>query len=212
MKYDLHCHTQYSACSLLRPPLFLKLIRKKMNGVAITDHNTLKGYKVIKKLNKDKDFEIIKGVEKDTDKGHVLAYYVNSVPKSKKFFEVIDSFKSQGAIIAIAHPFSYVGRHKFHFDSKAVKKLDAVETRNASMSKIQNKKASALANKFKLAKIGGSDSHFVSEVGLSYTIFEGDLRKAIKNRKTRVGGQLKYFVSRQLAGYFLSKFRNPLKK
>ncbi|MBW3023029.1 PHP domain-containing protein [Candidatus Woesearchaeota archaeon] len=211
MKYDMHCHTWYSPCSLLSPPVFLKFISKEMDGIAITDHDTLKGYEVLKKINKKKDFEIVKGVEKTTDNGHVLAYYVNYVPKTNDFFEVMDSFKSQGAIIATAHPYSYVKRHKFRLAEKEIRRFDAVECRNATMSEKQNKKAVALANKHNLAKIAGSDSHFVSEVGMCYTIFEGDLREAIRKRKTKVGGKLKYFVFNQVASAVLSKFRNPLK-
>jgi len=207
MKYDLHCHTWYSPCSLLSPPIFLKFISRKMDGIAITDHDTLKGYEAAKKLNKDRDFEIIKAVEKTTDKGHMLAYYVNSVPKTNEFFEALDSFRSQGAILAIAHPFSYVKRHKFHFSKEAVKKVDAIECRNATMNLAQNRKAVALAGKYSLAKTGGSDSHFVSEIGMSYTVFEGELRKAIKKRQASVGGKLKYLPFNHLAASVLSLLR-----
>ena len=207
MKYDLHCHTQYSACSLLSPALFLKLITKKMDGIAVTDHNTLRGYNAIKRLNKNRDFEIIKGVEKTTNLGHVLAYYVNDIPKSNDFLEVADSFKSQGAIVATAHPFSYVGRHKFHFSRENIRKLDAIECRNATMNEKQNQRAIEMADRHSLAKIAGSDSHFVSEVGMAYTVFEGELMDAIKKRKTAVGGKLKYYVFNHIAASVLSFFR-----
>lgn len=207
MKYDLHCHTWYSPCSLLSPPIFLKFISRKMDGVAITDHDTIKGYEVARKLNKDREFKIIKAVEKTTDRGHVLAYYINEVPKTNNFFEVLDSFRAQGAIVAIAHPFSYVKKHKFNFSKEAVRKVDAIECRNASMNAEQNHKAVMLANKYNISKIGGSDSHFVSEVGLAYTRFEGDLRMALKKRETFAEGKLKYFVLNQFASSILSLAR-----
>ena len=207
MRYDLHCHTQYSTCSLLSPAIFLRMITKKMDGIAVTDHDTLDGYYAIKKLNKNRDFEIIKAVEKNTTNGHLLAYYINSVPKSNDFFEAVDSFKSQGALLAIAHPFSYVGKHKFRFDRNALRKIDALECRNASMSEKQNSRAVDMAGRYRIAKIGGSDSHFVAEVGLSYTIFDGNLRTAIKKRKTSVGGTLKYFVLNQMASMILHQVR-----
>lgn len=211
MIYDLHCHTKYSACSVLSPEIFLKIISKKADGVAITDHDTLKGYEKIKKINKNKDFDIISGVEKTTNFGHVLAYYVNKIPKSNDFFEVIDSLKSQGAIIAIAHPFSYIKKHSFDFAmaeiNKIIKKIDAIECFNATMNKKQNFLARKMVYKYNTAKIGGSDSHFVSEIGKAYTLFEENLRKAIKTKKTYTTGKLEYHPLNQLASSFLSFFR-----
>ena len=60
MKYDLHNHTNHSPCSNLKPEILLKFVEKRgMNGIAVTDHNTIKGALEVKKLNKDKDFEVI---------------------------------------------------------------------------------------------------------------------------------------------------------
>ena len=62
-KYDLHIHTEYSRCSNLKPEILLKLAKKlKFDGIAVTDHNTIKGSLAVKRLNKDKD---LKFKEKD---------------------------------------------------------------------------------------------------------------------------------------------------
>ena len=62
MKYDLHVHTKYSKCSNLKPSVILKRAKEKgLNGIAIADHNTIKGALEVKKLNKGNSFEVIVG-------------------------------------------------------------------------------------------------------------------------------------------------------
>src|SRR3990167_1868027 len=64
LKYDLHMHTCYSKCSNLRPEILLKTAKERgLNGIAVTDHNTIEGALRIKNLNKDKNFEVIIGEE-----------------------------------------------------------------------------------------------------------------------------------------------------
>ena len=50
--YDLHIHSKYSACSNLKLKIILKFAKKrKLDGIAVTDHNTMKGALQLKKLN-----------------------------------------------------------------------------------------------------------------------------------------------------------------
>lgn len=196
MKYDLHNHTHYSPCSNNKPETLLKLIKKRgMNGIAITDHHTIKGALKVKKLNKDKDFEVIIGDEVTTNFGDVLTYYLHEEIKSRDFFSVVDEVKKQGGLIAIPHPFrmSINPRLKFQYPiSKLKNKIDAIECFNARMLPGNNEKAQKLAKKLKIAGIGGSDAHFIFDIGRAYTIFDGDLRKALKNNKTDYNGTILY--------------------
>ena len=87
MKYDLHNHTYYSKCSNLKPEILIKAAKKKgMDGIAVTDHNTMKGALEARKLNKDKDFEVILGEEIGTNFGDVIGLYLKKEIKSKEFF------------------------------------------------------------------------------------------------------------------------------
>ena len=44
MKYDLHIHSKYSYNGILEPKDILKIaIKRGSDGIAITDHNTVKG-------------------------------------------------------------------------------------------------------------------------------------------------------------------------
>ena len=51
--------------------------------------------------------------------------------------------------------------------------------------RVQGPIVDKVAEKFNLAKTGGSDAHFSFEMGRSFTLFDGDLRDAIKRRRTK---------------------------
>ncbi|MBW2990866.1 PHP domain-containing protein [Candidatus Woesearchaeota archaeon] len=219
-KYDVHIHTYHSKCSgntkLKR--ILKKAKQKGLSGIAVTDHNTIKGALELKRLNKDKDFKIIVGEEIKTDVGHVLAYYLKKEIKPGKLSRVIKDIKKQKAIGVLAHPFNYphpvkqataviaklIGiKHKRASvnltpeNVKLVKKLDAIEGFNSRcMLKKENKDAQKLASKFNLPVIAGSDGHFLWELGNAYVKFEDELslRQAIKKRELRIKGRHSNFI------------------
>ena len=187
-KYDLHTHTHYSKCSNLNPKTSLKIAKKKgFNGMAVTDHHTIKGGQAVKKLNKDKDFEVIPGVEISTDAGDVLAYYVSKDIKTRDFYEMVDEVRKQNGLIVVPHPYRVSTNPNHHFKipfEKIKNKIDAVECFNARMlSNSSNKKAEEVALRLNIAKTGGSDGHFFFEIGNGYTLFDSDLRTALKKKK-----------------------------
>jgi len=192
-KYDLHIHTYHSSCSRIKPEKLLKIAKKKgLNGIAVTDHNTIKGGLEAKKLNKDKNFEVIVGAEIKTPKGEILGYYLNKEIKSRTPAEVIDEIHSQGGLAFIAHPFTGgIIRKAMHADWDEIKKVDGFETFNARMLfRWENELAQQFAQKQKIAQIGGSDAHFCYEIGRAFTSFEGSFREAVKKKKTFVCGRI----------------------
>ena len=197
LKYDLHMHTHYSKCSNMKPEILLKTAKKRgLNGIAVTDHYTLEGALKVKKLNKDKDFDVIVGDEISTADGDVLAYYLHKPIKSTGFFGVVEEVKKQNGLIVIPHPFrtSINPHHKFKLPFEKVKnKIDAIECFNARMLfSGDNKKADDIANKLNIAKTGGSDAHFKFEIATGCTLFDNNLRKALKNKKTKAIGTIRY--------------------
>ena len=196
LKYDLHNHTHYSSCSNNKPEILLKVAKKRgMNGIAVTDHGTMKGALKVKKLNKDKDFEVIVGCEVDTNFGDLLTYYLQKEIKSKDFFDVVDEVRKQNGLLIIPHPFrkSLNPKHTFGYPIEKLKnKIDAIECFNARMLPGNNEKAQELAKKFDITGTGGSDSHFRFEISRAYTIFDGTLREALKKKKTKYEGTILY--------------------
>ena len=195
-KYDLHMHTHYSKCSNLKPETILKLAKKLgLNGIAITDHNEIKGALEVKKLNKDKNFEVIVGEEISTNCGDVLVYYLDKKIEEIDFFAAVRQARNQDALVILPHPFrtTLVSNHKFQLPLEQVKKkIDAIECFNARTLPGDNKKANAAAERLGIAKTAGSDSHFFFEIGTAFSIFDGDLRSAIKKKKVEARGTIMF--------------------
>jgi len=192
-KYDLHIHSYFSSCSFMKPAKILRIAKKrKLNGVAITDHNTIKGGLEAKRLNKDKNFEVIVGAEIKTKIGEIIGYYLKKEIKQRDPVKVIKEIHRQGGFAVIAHPFSHgwIRKH-LKVDLKELKGLDGVEAHNArNMFAWENFYAVLAAEKCNLAKTGGSDAHFYHEIGRGYTLFSGSLKSAVKKRKTYAAGRI----------------------
>jgi predicted metal-dependent phosphoesterase TrpH len=206
-KYDLHSHTKHSRCSINKPARVLKLAKRRgLDGIAITDHNDIKGAKEVARLNKDRDFEVIIGEEVMTDQCELLVYYLKRRIKPGKYEDVIRDVRKQGAICSIAHPFSGGGRKNINpdFFLKLPKKYlpDAIETFNARIiMEESNSSAKGLARDLGLAETGGSDGHFPAEIGAGYTAFKGSLKEAMLARRTVTGGKSRFpFFHRSLTG------------
>jgi predicted metal-dependent phosphoesterase TrpH len=199
-KYDLHCHTNYSLCSCADTASVLRrALRSSLSGLAITDHNEIAGALKAKKIlsgdfkdeSRKKDFELIIGEEIMTERGEVLAYYLNERIRPGPLFEVLDRIKEQGALSSIAHPYT-IFRNGFRGDIFDVKKrADALECFNSrNLIPGRNMVAGKMAELLSLAKTGGSDAHLAFEVGCAYTLFPENmsLEKALKARKTFARG------------------------
>ncbi|MGV8141713.1 MAG: PHP-associated domain-containing protein [Candidatus Woesearchaeota archaeon] len=211
-KYDLHIHSYYSNCSRNDPKKILEYAKKAgLNGIAITDHHTMRAYPILKKLNKDKNFEIIPGEEIRTQYGDVIALYIQKEVQSRDFFQVIKEIKAQGGLVIIPHPFRPVPWLKFKYSFNKIKgKIDAVETFNSRNTVSANVDAVKIAKKLGLAQVGSSDAHTLFDIGKGYTLFKGDLRKAIKGRTTTVYGTTKFGMISAMISSVNSRILTPL--
>jgi predicted metal-dependent phosphoesterase TrpH len=192
MKYDLHVHSKYSHDSLLDPSEILKIaIKRGLDGVAIIDHNTIKGGLVAEKTNKNPDFEVIVGSEIKTEYGDIIGLFLNEEVKSRKFMEVIEEIKNQGGLTALAHPF-----RPYEVPEKIILHLDFIEGFNARSKKWQNQKAYALALTLNKKVIAGSDAHFSFEIGRG--------RTHTNNRFQKAGGDENITLSGQESNYYVT--------
>ena len=193
MKYDLHMHTYYSKCSNIKPADLLRIAKEKgLNGVAITDHHTISGAIEAKNLNRDINFEVIVGEEITTDCGEVLGLYLKDKIERGEFNHVLGEIKKQNGIAIFAHPFA---EFKAKAKGDVFSKVDAIEAINSrSLFKFENLKSQIKAKELDMAVTAGSDAHFKSEIGRAYTEFSGNLRDAIKNKKTKIYGHNKWSV------------------
>lgn len=190
MKYfDLHVHSKYSSDGVLRPEEIIKIaIKKGLNGVAITDHNTIKGGICAKKYETD-DFEVIVGSEIFTDRGDVIGLFLSEEIKSRQFHDVISEVKEQDGIIVIPHPFDELRHSSFHPEDCDVGLIDCIEIFNSRcICPKYNDKAIEFKTKHRLNFTGGSDAHFSNEIGNA-----GIITKDINIRKSIANGDIEIF-------------------
>lgn len=191
ISFDFHVHSIYSTDCLLTPKIIAKISSKvKLNGLAITDHNTIKGALAISKLAPPSMTNVV-GCEISTDAGHIVGLFLNDEIKTRESLEVLDEIRSQGGISVIAHPqrVSFTEERKFR---ELLTKIDAVEILNSrapmpSMDTLEELKA---LNKILLA---GSDAHLSWEIGLCRVLINSEISNAEELRKSILTGS--YWVA-----------------
>ncbi len=195
MKFDMHVHTlQSKRCGWIRPERLIKhAMEIGLDGLAVTDHDTIDGALDVYDMVRDEqlEFEVIIGEEITTDRGEVLAYFINEEIKPGIFKEVLTQIKLAGGISAIPHPFDKKRRQSIHPTKLDVKYVDCIEAFNARcISKKQNEISYNFGIKHNLAITAGSDAHFLNEVGGGGIITEQkDIREAIINKDLTIFGR-----------------------
>jgi predicted metal-dependent phosphoesterase TrpH len=170
LKLDLHIHSQYSEDGIGTPKEIIKSLQKKgLDGMAITDHNTVTGGLKALKIA-PKDFIVIPGVEISTSDGHVLALNIkNDIPRALSVEETVEQIIDLGGTPVVPHLFRNMSGIKIDNLKKIVEKIPAIEVFNSCSIPKTNLKTVKIAKKFNLGGIGGSDSHHPQFVGYAYT-------------------------------------------
>ncbi len=191
MKLDMHVHTLHSPrCGWMKPKhLIERAIEKGLDGLAVTDHNTIDGAREVFDMVNDEQMKlsVIIGEEISTDRGEVLAYFINREIEPGPFAEVLTEIRRAGGISAIPHPFERI-RNGFTGVDAVVGDVNAIEVLNSRC--LSNRKAFDLCLAHKKTMLGGSDAHFCREVGRAWTEISDDPRACILAGRTRVGGGL----------------------
>ncbi|WP_321418846.1 PHP domain-containing protein [uncultured Methanomethylovorans sp.] len=192
MKYDLHTHTKYSPrCGYMEPKTIVKLARKRgLDGIAITDHDTIKGSMKTREYA-DKSLEVIIGSEVMTSRGEVIGLFLSDEILSTDFISVVEEIHDQNGIAIVPHPFDTLRKSALWPTEDDVKYLDGVEGFNArNVYQKSNTDAIEFGKKHKLAITAGSDAHFSNEIGNAGVITDNaDLREAILSKEIEIFGK-----------------------
>jgi predicted metal-dependent phosphoesterase TrpH len=172
MKIEMHVHSKYSNdCNLEIKDIIKQIKKKNLDGFALTDHNSIKGWKQARKLAKLNNLKFIPACEIKTNKGEVIGYFMKRKIKSTKFENVLNELKKQNAKISIPHAFDTVRRSSAVCDKyiiiKNKNKIDYLELNRRSL--FSNKKVLSFAKKYNFKLIAGSDAHWLWEIGKYYT-------------------------------------------
>ena len=170
LKIDLHVHTCYSPDAVTTLKEVVTYSKKRgLDGVAITDHDTLAG--ALKLQNSD--LIVIPGIEITTLRGHLLALNVTTpIPAKLDINETIQRIHEAGGIAVAAHPTVFYKSAP----SQQTASYDAIEVINSAAIPFQlftylNRNLATCLN---LPQIAGSDSHYAPEIGAAYTVIEAD--------------------------------------
>jgi len=191
IKLDLHIHSQYSEDGKGSPKDIIKYLQKRgINGVAITDHNTVEGSLKALKVA-PKDFIVIPSLEISTADGHIIGLNVKeNIPRGLSVEETIEKIIDLDGTPIVPHLIRSMSGIKEKGLKKINKKISAIEVFNACSTPQSNLKTAKVAKKYNLGGTGGSDSHDPKYAGYGYTVVEttdysiDSIISAINKKKT----------------------------
>ena len=195
MIVDLHVHTRLSSDSNVAPEQYLEFAKSSGRGlgaICFTEHRLFPGHHEVGRLYAElaEQFQIaiFKGIEVDTDLGHLLLFGVTDevtrrfdlTARMLKSDSLIEVLHHEGGVAIPAHPFrdSGYGSRLDALLSRHGAALGAIEVLNGQNSIEQNRRAQDAALKLGLTAVGGSDAHFATAKWFMTiaTEFECDMR------------------------------------
>ena len=170
MKADMHVHTCYSKDgSLSLETIMESCERRGLDGVAITDHNTIAGALALKEIA---PFLVIVGEEIDTTKGEILGLFLKEqIPGGLMPEETMARIREQGGLVGVPHPLDRLRRSAMGRVAllDILDELDFLEGFNSRVTfPSDNRKAQALAQARGLPITAGSDAHTAYEISRAY--------------------------------------------
>lgn len=177
VKIDLHVHTSFgSACAELHNPDTLPeaMENQNLNGVVITEHNTLWPRDMIRKLNKrlPPNRRIYSGVEVSTSRCHVV---VIGLDQHRDIYsgmtpELLCSVAAHNLAVAIlVHP--YQTSNGFDPDKERLPGFHGMEVASTMTRGDIRTKTLILCKNSKTVPVAGSDAHYSENLGKAYTCF-----------------------------------------
>jgi predicted metal-dependent phosphoesterase TrpH len=214
---DPHFHTHYSD-GYNSVAAIVKRARELNIGIAITDHNDIRG---AVELDRYKNLLNIPGIEITSKEGtHILVYFYD-VKGMKSFYknelqpnmghdimsstslemeEIIERARTVDSVVVFPHPYSatFTGIHNSYFSEERLdhlfKMVDGIEVINAENLNKWNLRSALLGFNLNIGITGGSDGHRLAQMGkvVSYASCENDRHAfldAIKKKQTKVIGK-----------------------
>lgn len=171
MLIDLHVHTAISPCSVLAIETVLEVSRQRgMDGVCLTDHDTMAAARHVREGVQDDGFVVIVGMEYTTPQGDFLIFGpFEDIAPGMDAEDLLPFVHGQGGAAVGAHPYrGWRPAEESLFEQGACAVVEGVNGRNAAP---ENLRAQALARKLGLSMTGGSDAHRIDELAKFPTRF-----------------------------------------
>ena len=178
---DLHTHSRASFDSLAAPASLVRTAaRRGLTHLAITDHDRIDGALAARAAAAatEPGLTVIVGEEVRTADGDLICLFLDeAIPPGLPAEEAIARARAQGALVGVPHPFDRF-RGSLLRDARMerlARLVDWIETHNARVAFGKgNQLAAEFAHEHGLPGIAVSDAHSSFEVGVAYTVLEGD--------------------------------------
>ncbi len=196
LRADFHIHTRYSHDSNMEPEELVRKAKKiGMDVIAVTDHDTTKGFGEVERYAKSiyPDLILFRGEEVRVKGGEIIGINIKEdIPRKLDPSEACRRVKKQGGFVILPHPFDRFRKGLGKSSENIANLLDAVEGFNSrTLFSRFNGEALSFANRNGIPALAGSDSHFIEEFGSSWTYVDSerskeDVLKAVKGGKIRL--------------------------
>jgi predicted metal-dependent phosphoesterase TrpH len=190
---DIHIHTIYShdATTTVRGVL-RQASTVGFDVIGITDHDDIRGAFDARELASQYNLEVIPGVEVTTKEGHLLALFVEKIPRrGLSLIDTLKIIKDLGGMAIAPHPFNQLPG-SLSMDSvvsiltmpdlKNV--LRGIEVYNMTVEPFSDR-VKRVAAYLPFSQTAGSDAHVHWAIGLGKTEFRGttatELRTALEH-------------------------------
>jgi len=198
MLIDVHVHSHHSpGCTLVPRDIVRRARETGLDGIVLTDTNTLDGLQEIRAAGREEGLLALCGVELVTDHGHYLCYFPNpeAVPAPPQMFgttpwpvrEVVRRVREMGGVVVAAHPYDKSVERPSGDFIFTLEGLSALEGLNIRRKGPANDLTVEAADHLNLPCIGASGAHpTLDDIGKAATLFrepvasEADLVRQIE--------------------------------
>lgn len=188
MLIDLHAHTYpKSDDSFVSADELVDAARQSgLDGICLTEHDDFWSLEAARELTRRHDILVLPGAEINTDAGHVLVFGLQQYKFGMHKPEFLRKEADRcGAALVAAHPY----RRRFladpgedpavrsemltrALDDDMLRLFDAVESQNGRGKETENLFSEDLRQGLCLPGTGGSDTHYLRQMGTAATLFE----------------------------------------
>lgn len=190
MIIDMHVHTRpLSSCSSIDPEDAIKAAKEiGLDGLCFTEHEITWKSEDIRQLREKWNFPVFCGIEVDTSEGHILVFGLKENQRNllhiKRFRKLQDIIHTTNGAMVAAHPFRNFILPEFLdtqpvLDDACAKQVfhvvEAIEICNGKSTDKENNLAHEISNRLKVKGVGGSDAHYLQEIGRCVTFFENNI-------------------------------------
>lgn len=186
LKLEIHTHTKASKDSFLNKYFYLLMLKlRKIDVIAITDHNEIYEAKNIRNFLEPKGIKVIIGEEIMSSRGEIIGLFLNEkITPGLSPKDTMLEIKKQKGIVYIPHPYDEK-RYKTVLSEEEIRQnldiIDFVEIHNGrNIKKDYSNQQQQIAKRYNKKGLVGSDAHLFFELGRNYNILDctkGEIEK-----------------------------------